>query len=53
MTSVVWDYQETKPLDLGLSDALATVGENIISIQMVGLLIGGIIWGVMGVRREG
>src|SRR4030095_1379645 len=39
-------------MDLGLSgDALATVGENIISIQMVGLLIGGIIWGVMGDKK--
>ena len=39
-------------IDLGLSgDAVTTVGENIISIQMIGLLIGGIIWGVMGDKR--
>src|ERR1700752_2358776 len=36
-------------MDLGLSgEAITTVGENIISIQMVGLLLGGIIWGIMG-----
>jgi len=39
-------------IDLGLSgDAVTTVGENIISIQMIGLLIGGIIWGVMGDKK--
>jgi MFS family permease len=39
-------------IDLGLSgDAVTTVGENIISIQMMGLLIGGIIWGVMGDKK--
>ena len=39
-------------IDLGLSgDAVTIVGENIISIQMIGLLIGGIIWGVMGDKR--
>jgi len=38
--------------DLGLSASeITTVGENIISIQMVGLLIGGIIWGVMGDKK--
>jgi MFS family permease len=38
--------------DLGLSgQQLATVGEDIISIQMYGLLIGGIIWGIMGDKR--
>src|SRR5678815_3494482 len=26
-------------------------GENILSIQMVGLLLGGIIWGVLGDKR--
>ena len=37
---------------LGLSaDKVTTVGENILSIQMFGLLIGGIIWGVMGDKR--
>src|SRR5919112_6804748 len=39
-------------MDLGLSgDQLATAGETIISIQMAGLLIGGIIWGIMGDKR--
>lgn len=39
-------------MDLGLSgDAVTSAGENIISIQMAGLLIGGIIWGVMGDKR--
>src|SRR5215217_906338 len=37
---------------LGLSpDQVTSVGENIISIQMAGLLIGGIIWGIMGDKR--
>jgi MFS transporter, putative metabolite:H+ symporter len=35
--------------DLGLSpDDILTQGEWIISMQMVGLLIGGIIWGILG-----
>jgi MFS transporter, putative metabolite:H+ symporter len=39
-------------VDLGLTgDAIKNVGENIISIQMAGLLIGGIIWGVMGDKK--
>src|SRR3954466_2941688 len=39
-------------VDLGLSgDAIKTVGENIISIQMAGLLIGGIIWGIIGDKK--
>lgn len=39
-------------IDLGVTgNAITTVGENILSIQMVGLLIGGIIWGVMGDKR--
>lgn len=39
-------------MDLGLrGDELVTVGENIISWQMAGLLTGGIIWGIMGDRR--
>lgn len=38
--------------DLGLDEAqIVTVGEAIISIQMAGLLIGGIIWGIMGDKR--
>jgi MFS family permease len=38
--------------DLGLSgDQLATAGEFIISVQMAGLLIGGIIWGIMGDKK--
>jgi MFS family permease len=37
---------------LGLSPAEVTsVGEDIISIQMAGLLIGGIIWGIMGDKK--
>ena len=38
--------------DMGLSAAqVKSQGEFIISIQMVGLLIGGIIWGVMGDKK--
>ena len=38
--------------DLGLSgEQLATVGEQIISVQMAGLLLGGIIWGIMGDKK--
>src|SRR5688500_104135 len=37
---------------LGLSpEQVTSVGEDIISIQMAGLLIGGIIWGIMGDKR--
>lgn len=37
---------------LGLSpEAVKTKGEFIIQIQMIGLLIGGIIWGVMGDKK--
>ena len=37
---------------LGLSElALDTDGKTIISVQMVGLLIGGILWGVMGDKK--
>lgn len=39
-------------MDLGMrGDQLVTEGERIISWQMAGLLIGGIIWGIMGDRR--
>src|SRR5258705_9735368 len=39
-------------IDLGLTgDAVTTVGENILSIQMMGLLLGGIIWGVLGDKK--
>ena len=39
-------------LDLGLSPAeLFTKGETIISIQMIGLLVGGIIWGIVGDKK--
>src|SRR5687768_16971953 len=39
-------------LDLGLTqEGVTSVGENIISMQMAGLLIGGIIWGMMGDKR--
>src|SRR3954463_16739825 len=38
--------------DMGLNAAqIKSEGEFIISIQMVGLLIGGIIWGVMGDKK--
>ena len=38
--------------EMGLSAAqVKTQGEFIISIQMVGLLIGGIIWGIMGDKK--
>jgi putative MFS transporter len=38
--------------DMGLSPTeVKTQGEFIISIQMIGLLIGGIIWGVMGDKK--
>jgi MFS transporter, putative metabolite:H+ symporter len=38
--------------DLGLTpEQVTTAGEDIISIQMAGLLIGGIIWGIMGDRK--
>ena len=37
---------------LGLSDmAIDTDGKTIISIQMYGLLIGGIVWGIMGDKK--
>jgi MFS family permease len=38
--------------DLGLDKAMIkSAGEFIISIQMIGLLIGGIIWGIMGDKK--
>jgi putative MFS transporter len=38
--------------DLGLSpEEVLTVGESIISIQMVGLLVGGIFWGILGDKK--
>jgi MFS family permease len=38
--------------DLGLSDTLIkTEGEFIISVQMIGLLIGGIVWGILGDKK--
>lgn len=38
--------------ELGLSpDEIRDVGENILSIQMIGLLVGGIIWGIMGDKK--
>jgi MFS family permease len=37
---------------LGLTpEEVTTVGEDIISIQMIGLLIGGIIWGILGDKK--
>jgi len=32
-------------------DRVTVIGEDIISIQMIGLLIGGIIWGIMGDKK--
>lgn len=38
--------------DLGLSpDEVLTVGESIISIQMMGMLAGGIFWGILGDKK--
>jgi MFS transporter, putative metabolite:H+ symporter len=38
--------------DLGVAEAnLKTVGENIISWQMIGLTIGGILWGILGDKK--
>lgn len=38
--------------DLGLSgEAIKNIGENIISWQMLGLAIGGIIWGILGDKK--
>lgn len=38
--------------DLGLSgDAVLTTGENILSIQMIGILLGGIVWGIMADKK--
>jgi MFS transporter, putative metabolite:H+ symporter len=38
--------------DLGLSPAeVLTQGEQIISIQMIGLLVGGILWGIIGDKK--
>ena len=49
MFSIIWKPSLT---DLGVSpERLPHVGENIISIQMAGLLIGGIIWGTMGDKK--
>ncbi len=33
------------------ADRVTVIGENIISIQMIGLLMGGIIWGIMGDKK--
>ena len=44
--------RKTSLRSLGLSEEMVlTSGEFIISIQMVGLLLGGIIWGVMGDKK--
>ncbi|MES2849260.1 MAG: MFS transporter [Bacteroidota bacterium] len=38
--------------DLGVSgDAIKTLGENTLNWQMLGLVIGGIIWGIMGDKK--
>jgi putative MFS transporter len=39
-------------IDLGLNaDQVLTEGEFLISIQMIGLLIGGILWGILGDKK--
>ena len=49
MFSIIWKPSLT---DLGVSSLrLAAVGEQIIGIQMIGLLIGGIAWGMMGDKK--
>jgi MFS transporter, putative metabolite:H+ symporter len=46
------DSLGTAPGGLGLSDAMVkSEGEFIISIQMIGLLLGGILWGVIGDKK--
>lgn len=42
--------QSLQDLHLTAAEAV-TAGEKIISIQMIGLLLGGIIWGIMGDKR--
>ncbi|HZY81359.1 MAG TPA: MFS transporter, partial [Cyclobacteriaceae bacterium] len=38
--------------DLGLSpEEITTQGELIISVQMIGLLVGGIVWGILGDKK--
>src|SRR5580765_5605297 len=34
-----------------LGNDILTTGENILSIQMIGILLGGIIWGIMGDKK--
>ncbi len=49
MFSIIWKPSLT---NLGVAqEALPHVGENIISIQMIGLLIGGILWGMLGDKK--
>src|SRR4028119_1206342 len=44
--------RKTSLRSLGLSEEMVlSSGEFIISIQMIGLLIGGILWGVMGDKK--
>lgn len=44
--------RKTSLRSLGLSEEMVlTSGEFIISVQMIGLLIGGILWGVMGDKK--
>jgi MFS transporter, putative metabolite:H+ symporter len=38
--------------DLGVAEAgMKNIGENIISWQMIGLTIGGILWGILGDKK--
>ncbi|HVT84304.1 MAG TPA: MFS transporter [Chitinophagaceae bacterium] len=44
--------RKTSFSDLGVADqAMKDIGEHIISWQMIGLTIGGIIWGILGDKR--
>lgn len=44
--------RKTTLRELGLSEQdIVTTGENLLSIQMLGLLVGGIIWGIMGDKK--
>ncbi|MBS1614032.1 MAG: MFS transporter, partial [Bacteroidetes bacterium] len=47
--SIIW---KASLLDIGVKpENLLSTGEMLISLQMTGLLIGGIAWGIMGDKR--
>src|SRR5262245_32168764 len=37
--------------DIGVTDEAVNAGENILSWQMIGLTIGGILWGILGDKK--